>query len=130
MAPGVGRLSSDAFPRTLRLRRREEFLRVQRGGKRVHTAHFILILAPRDAERASPARIGITVTTKVANSVGRNRIKRVVREVFRRYRSFFPQGHDVVVIAKSGADQLGYDAVRAEIERVRRALARAAGATE
>ncbi|MGE3629763.1 MAG: ribonuclease P protein component, partial [Sandaracinaceae bacterium] len=44
MAPGVGRLSSDAFPRTLRLRRREEFLRVQRGGKRVHTAHFILIL--------------------------------------------------------------------------------------
>ena len=39
------------------------------------------------------------MTKKVGTAVQRNRIKRVVREVFRRHRSMFPAGHDVVFIA-------------------------------
>ena len=96
---------------------------MQRGGRRVHTEHFVLVVLP------SPTglrRLGITVTKKVAKAVGRNRVKRVVREVFRRNRSIFPEGYDVVVIAKSGAPALGYQDVKAEIARVRRPLARAA----
>lgn len=111
------------FPRAHRLRRREEFLRVQRTGRRVHTKHFVLVVLPGPE---GLRRLGITVTKKVAKAVGRNRVKRVVREVFRRNRHLFPEGCDVVVIAKSGAPALGYEDVKAEIARVRRPLARAA----
>lgn len=132
MSPGGG-LETEAhpdrpdftFPPSHRLRRREEFLRVQRRGRRVHTAHFVLVVLPReDGERLR--RVGITVTKKVAKAVGRNRVKRVVREVFRTHRPLFPEGCDVVVIAKSGASLLGYADVLAEIRKVERALTAAA----
>lgn len=114
----------EGLPRTHRLRRRREFLDVQKGGRRVHTRHFVVVVLPR--EGSGDTRMGVTVTKRVAGSVGRNRVKRVVREVFRRHRHYFPGGCDVVIIAKSGADLLGYDDVHDEMERIRRPLAAAA----
>jgi ribonuclease P protein component len=55
------------------------------------------------------------VTKKVGNAVQRNRIKRVVREVFRRNRHLFPRSHDVVFIAKRQAVSLGYDSLLDEL---------------
>jgi len=75
---------------------------------------------------ASAPRLGVTVTRKVAHAVGRNRIRRVVREVFRRNPELFPAGCDVVFIAKAKADQVGYHEVRDEVRQVREALRRAA----
>lgn len=117
-------LGDEEFPRSHRLRRRREFLRVGGGGTRVHTRHFVLVVLR--SEQGGERRLGITVTKKVAGSVGRNRVKRVLREVFRRNRQLFPEGCDVVIIAKSGAPELGYEQVRDELARVRGPLARAA----
>ena len=64
----------------------------------------------------------MTVTKRVGNAAQRNRVKRLVREVFRRNRHMFPEGCDVVVIAKSGAPALGYEDVRAELARARRRM--------
>ena len=107
-------MSSLAFGRDSRLRRRAQFLRVQRQGKRVHTAHFVVVLLPcgaPDGER----RLGVTVTRKVAGAVGRNRVKRVVREVFRRNRELFPMACDIVIIAKTGAPSVAYESARDEL---------------
>ncbi len=116
------------LPRSDRLRRRGEFLKVQRDGVRVHTPHFVVVLLrrPEDGESDAPRRLGITVTKKVSGAVGRNRVKRVVREVFRQNRHLFPERCDVVVIAKSGAPSLGYREALAELARVHRALEHAA----
>ncbi len=113
------------LPRSRRLRRREEFLHAQREGTRVHTPHFVVVVLPRPEGERVP-RLGITVTKKVAGSVGRNRVKRVVREVFRRNRLLFPEGCDLVVIAKSGAPELGYGQVASELAKVRGPMAGAA----
>lgn len=113
------------FPRAERLRRRGEFLEVQRDGARVHTPHFVVVVLRR-ADGGASRRLGITVTKKVSGAVGRNRVKRLVREVFRQNRHLFPEGCDVVVIAKSGAPELRYDEAVAELARVRRALEHAA----
>ena len=105
------------------LRRRADFVRVQRDGERVHTRHYVVALLAR-AEGS--ARLGITVTKKIAGSVGRNRIKRVLREVFRRNRDLFPAGCDLVIIAKSGALELDYEDARGELRKARRAMTSAA----
>lgn len=57
------------------------------------------------------------MTKKVGNAVQRNRIKRVVREVFRRNRHLFPPAHDVVFIAKRHTDAIGYDSLLNELRR-------------
>jgi len=98
---------------TDRLKRRDEFKRTQDQGKKHHTRHFLVIVLPRGDE--GPPRIGVTITRKVGNAVQRNRVKRLVREVFRRERARFPDGCDVVFIAKDGSPDLRYDQVLAEI---------------
>ena len=113
--------SAQTFPRVDRLLRRAEFLRVQREGKRVHTPHFVVMVLP-----AARQRLGVTVTRRVAGAVGRNRIRRLAREVFRRERALFPARSDLVLVARGGADQLDYAALRDELARVRTAMARAA----
>jgi ribonuclease P protein component len=77
----------------------------------------------RRAEDAdSPARLGLTVSQKVGGAVRRNRVKRLVREVFRRERALFPRGAEVVVIAKAGATIDHFSAVRDEIAQASKAL--------
>jgi len=117
--------SGETYPRSERLRRRQDFLRVQREGARVHTPHYVVVVLPRP-EGDEVGRLGITVTKKVAIAVGRNRVKRVVREVYRKNRDLFPEGCDIVVMAKSGAPEVGYHEALAELARVSGPMARAA----
>ncbi len=116
-------LESDGFPRRLRLRRRREFLRVQSGGRKHHTRHFLVFIARREDEGASdllPTRLGITVTRKVGNAVERNHIKRLVREVFRRGHRRLEPGYDIVWVAKRSAKGLSYEEVEADLAQLLR----------
>jgi ribonuclease P protein component len=107
-----------------RLKLRRDFVRAQQGGRKVHTAHFVVcVWARSDAE---PPRLGVTVTRKIGGAVQRNRVKRVIREVFRCYRELFPVGCDVVLIAKDGAPSLGMADALLELRSVAPALSRAA----
>lgn len=64
--------------------RRGDFMRVSRGGARIAMPAFTLQMAPReDSGAETPARFGLTVTRKVAGAVGRNRIRRRLREALR-----------------------------------------------
>ncbi len=116
-ASGAGGGPSDGaqgFRRTDRLTKRYEFRQVQLSGRRIHTPHFLIVVRPNSLENT---RLGITVTKKVGNAVQRNRIKRVVREVFRRNRYLFPASHDIVFIAKRHPDAIGYDLLLDELRR-------------
>lgn len=62
------------------------------------------------------------MTKKVGTAVQRNRIKRLVREVFRRNRELFPASHDLVFIAKRGATEIDYSSLLEEIGRASRKL--------
>lgn len=77
------------FPPTARIKRRSDFMRLNRHGERF-AAGGLYFLFSFDPGRTAPgegvkrARLGITVVCKQGNSVERNRFKRLVREVFRR----------------------------------------------
>ena len=101
--------------RTDRLRKRFEFGRVRDQGRRVHTKSFVLVLRKNGEERT---RLGLTVSSKVGPAVRRNRVKRLLREVFRLRRELFPRGADVVVIAKAGTLIDSFGDVEHELQQV------------
>jgi ribonuclease P protein component len=59
-------------------------------------------------------RLGITVTRKVGSSVQRNRIKRVLRDVFRRHRPELSPALDLVLNARPGASDVPTAALERE----------------
>jgi ribonuclease P protein component len=107
---------SQRFPKQVRLRRRSDFLAVQRSGRKLHTRHFLVVVAPAPSANG---RLGITVSKKVGNAVTRNRVKRLVREFARTTPGWVPPGRDVVVIGKrSAAAVRGLGEVEADLLRV------------
>ncbi len=92
------------FPKNQRLLSRRQFVRLTRCGRRLQSAHFLLLWAPRSAGRS---RLGITVTRRLGKATARNRLKRLVRESFRQS-SLVPPGLDLALVAQRGADALGY----------------------
>lgn len=88
------------FPRTLRLLRRRDFVRLSRTGRRVQNEQFILCFAPG---RGDAVRLGITVSRRVGGAVVRNRIKRLCREAFRLQQHRISGCWDLLLIAKKQA---------------------------
>lgn len=103
-----------SFPKSARIRRRREFLTLQRKGRRRHTEHFVVVRSPSEGP---DSRLGITVSSRVGNSVVRNRLKRFARELFRINRPSFAPPQDLVIIAKPGADTLSYAQAATELAR-------------
>ena len=103
-----------SYPKAARIRRRSEFLTLQREGKRRHTPHLVVI---RNPATGPVSRLGVTVSSRVGNAVVRNRVKRLVREIFRQCREALVPPIDLVVIAKPGADALTYAQAATEFTR-------------
>ncbi|HEV8694341.1 MAG TPA: ribonuclease P protein component [Lysobacter sp.] len=97
------------FPRTARVRARADFDRIFEHGRRQATPRLALHWHAID----TPARLGLAVSRKVdPHAVGRNRIKRILRDVFRQHREQLAAG-DYVVVARVAAR----DATHEQLER-------------
>lgn len=105
-----------------RVRKRAEFDRIQKGGSRVTTRSFVLIVEGRSDR--GPARLGITASRKIGGAVVRNRAKRLVREAFRALGELFPSGIDLVVIVRKPPGAMKAADVANEWLRARKELAR------
>lgn len=102
------------FRKADHLRRRREYLAAQAAGKRLYTPHFGVVLAPGPAARP---RLGLVVTKRLGKAVRRNRVKRLLREFFRRHQAELPK-QDIIIMAKKGAAALTYHEVQRELARI------------
>ena len=106
------------FPRHVRVRVRADFDRVFADAKRTASP----LLAVHLLREPGPARLGLAVSRKVdRRAVGRNRIKRVLRDAFRRHRALMA-ARALVVVAKPAAGKLDNAALAsAFLDTLRRA---------
>ena len=115
-----------SFAAADRLHRSAEFIRLQRIGVRFESPHFVLYagnLAGYPDDGPARARLGVTVSRRVGIAVVRNRVKRRVREIFRRaIRDNLPAGTSLVVIARAGAATLASPAINNELTMAARNL--------
>ncbi len=106
------------FPPAARVRTGAEYTRIFENARR--TSDPLLSLHWLAGEM--PAKLGLAVSRKVdPNAVGRNRIKRVFRDQFRRLRAQLPAG-EYVIVARAAARSADNSRLR---ETLLRTLARA-----
>ena len=116
----------EAFPKALRLLRRHEFLLVQEKGQKL-SADCLLALVRRNGRPYT--RLGLTVSSKVGNAVVRVRLRRLLRELFRKRRGQWPAGLDVVLVVRSSAKEVSFAEMSRAFDSVTRKLQRLSPAT-
>lgn len=83
------------------LKKNEEFQYVIKNGK-WYSGEYLVIYVSKNSENTK--KIGFAVGKKIAKSVKRNRIKRVMRESYRLLESNISSGNNIVIIWKNNSD--------------------------
>jgi ribonuclease P protein component len=107
-------------PRRSRLSRSAEFDRVYRQGRSQASRYLVLYAFPRGGDEGP--RLGLSVSRKLGGAVDRNRIKRLLREVFAAEEASLPRGYDLVIVArpdlKELAEREGMEGIRSALEEL------------
>jgi ribonuclease P protein component len=109
-------LFSERLSSEQKVRRRADYLRCYRTGRRRQGSLALLYFVPNQLEGP---RLGITASRKVGNAVIRHRLKRRINEIYRRWqdRSQLPP-LDLVVHLKPEAGKSDFPALRTEVLRL------------
>ena len=104
---------AEAFPRRLRIAARRDFTATYAAGRRHHGRLVVVFARPKVGE----GRLGVTATRKVGNAVVRNRARRRVREIYRRWHARAPLAAalEVVVNVTGRTADAPYAALEAEL---------------
>jgi len=98
-----------------RLTNAADFTRCYRHGKRLRTRYFT-VYAYRWGK--SVPRLGLAVGKAVGIAVVRNRVKRRLRELFRRHKILIPRGYDLFVRAGPASAAASYAALEVAWDEV------------
>ncbi len=85
------------LPSWRRVRSSSDFRRIMTRGRAHHFGDLVVVAAPN---RLQGARLGISIRRTVAGAVGRNLLKRWIREAFRTNRTLRELPVDMVVVAR------------------------------
>lgn len=93
-------MGDQRLPPVERLRCPRAFRRVFQQGKKLLSPLFVLYILPTSQPYS---RLGLAVSKRIGPAVVRNRVKRRLREVFRRHKDLLGPPCDIVVVARSAA---------------------------
>ena len=103
----------EAFPRTCRVGARRDFRAAYEDGAKQHGRLVVVFARPR-AEGG--LRLGLTATRKAGGAVVRNRARRRMREIFRRWAATAPEvSVDLIVNISEQATRSPFAALSSEV---------------
>lgn len=107
-------LPDQSFPKKIRLGKSAEYERVFGKGVRIRSGNFDILSIENSL---GISRLGLVVSKKnLPSAVGRNRVKRVLREVFRKNNNLFGS-RDFLFLANRGSENIRYAEALEEIGR-------------
>jgi ribonuclease P protein component len=96
----------------MRLKSRREFNNVYHAGFKIVKSNLVVLYYPNDF---GFNRLGVVVSSKVGKAIIRNRIKRVVREIFRLKRHMLNSACDIIIVARRIASEADYSALEKDL---------------
>jgi ribonuclease P protein component len=105
----------ETFPKALRLLKRSEYRRVYEEGERRSAPLGVVFYCSNGLSRT---RLGITAPGRLGGAVLRNRLKRRLREVFRRNQGRIPPGWDIVVNPRPPVATVRFEKLEREMLRL------------
>ncbi len=100
----------ERLTRERRLRKRDEIIFVLKKGRKIENEDFKIFYTEKTIE----SKVGISVRRKIVNSVKRNRIRRILKEIFRKKREKFKKNIKMMIIVKKDISGKKYDEIKNE----------------
>ena len=108
------------LPRSCRLQRGSDFLRLKNDGQRIVVG--CLILNWMTAGSPPGSRLGVITSGRLGNAVVRSRARRLLREAFRHHHPSLVASADIVLIARASISKRDFAGVEQDLlEALRRA---------
>ena len=109
-------MQKQIFRKDDRLTKKREYALLKKQGFVIRGHFFLAVVLPNNRSRN---RLGITITRKVVGkSTQRNRIKRLIREFFRKNRHCLEKSWDINIIAKKGAAETSNTDIDLELKDI------------
>lgn len=113
----------ESLKRTEIVRERRRIVALLYSSKKVTGSTLTLRFLPQPSSNdssISPRRLVIHLSPKIKGSVIRNRLKRRLREIYRRNKSWFPPGFDYLLQVRHEATGLNFTQLKEEVEKLAR----------
>ena len=104
---------------TVSIKKNKDFRLIYKRGKSSVTP--VLAMYVRKNKNTSN-RIGITVSTKVGKAVVRNRVRRRIREAYRKNEMSFHRGFDIIFVSRVRAASVSFYEIEKSILQLSRSL--------
>ena len=92
-----------------KIRKKQDFLFLYKEGKRYKGKYFNLVYFPNNLNFS---RMAVIVSKKIGNAVTRNKIKRWMRELFRRNKGILKDHLDLLIVAKKEIQETSWPSLR------------------
>ena len=102
------------LPAKSRLKKRRDFDRVFQGGRRL-TGRFQVVVYRSAGEKGSRGRIGFVTAKKLGKAHDRNRLRRWLREAYRRHRAELAKDFEMILLGRAAAVSAGYASIESEL---------------
>jgi ribonuclease P protein component len=93
-----------------RIRKKRDFINLYKSGSRYRGRYFSLVYRPNPF---GTSRLAVVVSKKVGPAVTRNRVKRRLRDFFRRNKGLIPEPTDIIIVARKEIVDLDASELRA-----------------